>query len=106
MPGHAAACGPRGTGPLPPGAAAEPSALGLRPSSGSDLKHAIIRTHVRARCEDYLIRTYVHMVMPRVPGIKGRGDAGRWSSHRDGGGPGGDGIAWDIVHPGRSTWSQ
>src|SRR5215470_13465258 len=72
MPGHAAARAARRAGPLAPRAAGRPGIRRLRPSSGSDLKHVIIRTHVRARWEDYLIRTYVHMAMPRVPGRRGR----------------------------------
>src|SRR5215831_10903154 len=106
MPGHAAARAARRAGPLAPRAAGRPGIRRPRPSSGSDLKHVIIRTHVRARWEDYLIRTYVHMAMPRVPAAGGGGDACRRSSQRDAGGPGGDGIAWDVVHLGRSTWSQ
>src|SRR5262245_54154513 len=81
MPGHAAAADARTTGPLAPGALSQPRILGLT-SSGSDLKHVIIRTHVRACCEDSWIRTYVLMTMARALEFPaGRTRAGRrWDS--------------------------
>src|SRR5215471_6808734 len=99
MPGPAAASGARRTGPLAPGAFGQPRILGLT-SSGSDLKHVIIRTHVRARCEDYWIRTYVPMTIARFPR---RGRPGRRALEL----PAGRrraGRRWDSVER-RPSWS-